>query len=99
MRVINKWKIPSKTSLGFLYGMVNYINCFIRFWEDDSYFVSFRNTKKKHRWMLLFYVWRFSVNKPPVLLGELKTLVKIKTSWYNSDGLAAASLIKIPGGF
>ncbi len=32
----------------------NYINCFIRFWEDDSYFVSFRNTKKKHRLMLLF---------------------------------------------
>ena len=24
MRVINKWKIPSITCLGFLYGMVNY---------------------------------------------------------------------------
>jgi len=36
--------------------------------------------------------WRFSRNKPPVLLGEVKGFSKIKTSWYNRDGLATASL-------
>ena len=43
--------------------------------------------------------WRFSLNKPPVLLGEVKnTLVNKNLCVIISEGLATASL-KITGGF
>ena len=59
--------------------------CAQRNWRDIKEL--FQNELEK------FFSWRFSLTKPPVLLEVGKNaLAKIKISWYNSDGLATASL-------